>query len=361
VFFFLCTAFGRARRSQRRTCWQQRRSKRTCRARERAVDVPPHPITVSLSRRRAASCRPVRVAISPLGAVRQPSAIPDSPPRLPNNSTPCESGTAFLRWRWEPQATLEAVAIGEGRRTRLSASLLKELSGGVAHIIPFHPWARLSATKRFPAHICLYGPTDDREAHFVLRQRSYEDAGIGLARGSERDEFDDFPSTVLIGAAIDGRLVGTLRLSLALGLAAPELPCEPHYPEVQEIKASSRGPAAEFSRGGIEPDIANTSFRTTMYASVIRAGLICCLARRVGTVLVATRPKLQPFYEYMLGLQPIARPALYPPGDEPVALLGGSFSEADSVRAKHNRFFDIGSDEVSETESALREIIPETP
>ena len=154
----------------------------------------------------------------------------------------------------------------------------------MAHIIPFHPRARLSATKRFPAHICLYGPADDREAHFVLRQRSYEDAGIGLARGSERDEFDDLPSTVLIGAAIDGRLVGTLRLSLALGLAAPELPCEPHYPEVQAIKASSRGPAAEFSRGGIEPEIANTSFRTTMYASVIRAGthLLPCQTGRNG-------------------------------------------------------------------------------
>lgn len=240
----------------------------------------------------------------------------------------------------------------------LGATPAKE-EDGVAHIIPFHPRARLSATQRFPAHICLYGPADDRDTHFGLRQRSYEDAGIGLARGTEKDEFDDLPSTVLIGAAIDGRLVGTLRLSLALGLAAPELPCEPHYPEVQAIKASSRGPAAEFSRGGIEPEIANNSFRTTMYASVIRAGLICCLATRVGTVLVATRPKLQLFYEYMLGLEPVARPARYPPGDEPVALLGGSFAEADSVRAKHNRFFDIGSDEISETESVLREIIPE--
>ena len=94
-----------------------------------------------------------------------------------------------------------------------------------------------------------------------------------------------------------------------------------------------------------------------MYACVIRAGLICCLATRVGTVLVATRPKLQPFYEYMLGLEAVAQPAR-PPGDEPVALLGGSFAEADSVRAKHNRFFDIDSDEVSETESVLHEILP---
>ena len=36
---------------------------------------------------------------------------------IPPPFVPCELGTAFLRWRWEPQATLEAVAIGECRRT----------------------------------------------------------------------------------------------------------------------------------------------------------------------------------------------------------------------------------------------------
>ncbi len=228
-------------------------------------------------------------------------------------------------------------------------------------LIPFHPRARLPDAQRFPAHICLYSVADDRTAHFHLRRRSYEEAGIGLLDVNlYRDPFDDLATTVLIGAVIDGTLVGTLRLSLALGLTSPELPCEPFYPEVQHIKATSRGPAAEFSRGGIEPTITNTSFRMTMYASVIRAGLICCLAARVGTVLVATRPKLQPFYEYMLGLQPIARPALYPPGEEPVALLGGSYAEADSMREKHNRFFAIADDELGETARVLREFIPGT-
>ena len=95
-----------------------------------------------------------------------------------------------------------------------------------------------------------------------------------------------------------------------------------------------------------------------MYASVIRAGLICCLAVKVGTVLVATRSKLQPFYEYMLGLEPVARPALYPPGHEPIALLGGSFAEADHIRARHNRFFAIQDDEVRETRSVLIDLLP---
>ena len=228
----------------------------------------------------------------------------------------------------------------------------------MASHIPFHPRAKLGGAKRFPAHVCLYGIEDDRTRHFDLRTQSYEDAGIDLGEAILEDAFDDLQTTVLIGAAIDGVLVGTLRLSLALGLTSPELPCEPYYPEVQNIKATSRGPAAEFSRGAISPAITNTSFRTTMYASVIRAGVICCLAMNVGTVLVATRSKLQPFYQYMLGLEPIARPALYPPGREPIALLGGSFAEADNIRAKHNRFFAIGDDEVLDTRSVLVDLLP---
>jgi hypothetical protein len=227
----------------------------------------------------------------------------------------------------------------------------------VASVIPFHPRAKLGGAQKFPAHVCLYGIDDDRSGHFALRTQSYEDAGIDLAEATLKDAFDDLQSTVLIGAAIDGTLVGTLRLSLALGLTSPELPCEPYYPEVEKIKSDSRGPAAEFSRGAISPTITNTSFRTTMYASVIRAGLICCLAVNVGTVLVATRSKLQPFYEYMLGREPVARPALYPPGREPIALLGGSFAEADHIRAKHNRFFAIQDDKVRETRSVLIDLL----
>jgi len=228
----------------------------------------------------------------------------------------------------------------------------------VATSIPFHPSAKLSQSQQFPAHICLFSIEDDRTAHFDLRTQSYEDAGIDLRNATLRDAFDNLPSTVLIAAVIDGSLVGTLRLSIALGITSPELPCEPYYSEVQQIKAASRGPAAEFSRGAISPTITNTSFRTTMYASVIRAGLICCLAVGVGTVLVATRQKLKPFYEYMLGLKPVARPALYPPGQEPIALLGGSFADADRIRKRHNRFFAIADDEISEARKVLADLLP---
>ena len=88
-----------------------------------------------------------------------------------------------------------------------------------------HPSAKLS---QFPAHICLFSIEDDRTAHFDLRTQSYEDAGIDLRNATLRDAFDDLPSTVLIGAVIDGSLVGTLRLSIALGITSPELPCEPY-------------------------------------------------------------------------------------------------------------------------------------
>ena len=60
----------------------------------------------------------------------------------------------------------------------------------------------------------------------------------------------------------------------------------------------------------------------------------------------------------MLGLKPVARPALYPPGLEPIALLGGSFADADRIRKRHNRFFAIADDEISEARKVLADLLP---
>ena len=51
-------------------------------------------------------------------------------------------------------------------------------------------------------------------------------------------------------------------------------------------------------------------------------------AADVAKILIATRPDGVGFYKYMLGFELIGEPALYPPGDVKIALLGGTMSKA---------------------------------
>ena len=53
-------------------------------------------------------------------------------------------------------------------------------------------------------------------------------------------------------------------------------------------------------------------------------------AAGVSMILIATKPDWVRFYQYMLGFHPIGLPALYPPGDFKITLLGGSLEQAQS-------------------------------
>ena len=226
--------------------------------------------------------------------------------------------------------------------------------------LPFSPTSNFAGPE-FPLRLQLVDRRDDRTTHFQLRRRSYEEIGVRFEDLADvmTDRFDDATTTLLVEASLDNQLVGTMRVSFSFPphdvLA---LPCEPYYSEVPKLKAEAHGIVVELSKAGIEPSMRNTSFRTTIYASLVRCGILCCEAVRASVVLVATRAQLRPFYEFMLGLREVAAPALYPPGDEPIVLLGGRFEEAAIHRRRHNRFFETSRLEVAAARSAIAALLP---
>ena len=80
-------------------------------------------------------------------------------------------------------------------------------------------------------------------------------------------------------------------------------------------------------------------------------------AAGVAKILIATRPDSVKFYKYMLGFELIGEPALYPPGDVKIALLGGSMSKARARQRLQNKFFRITEDEIASMRRALSPIL----
>ncbi len=200
-----------------------------------------------------------------------------------------------------------------------------------------------------------------RRALFALRFRAYEEfmtSADPIVNAEYHDQFDDLSTTIQIGAFDDGRLVGGLRLCFTRpGESLATLPCADYYPALQAIKRSARSSLVEVSRFSIEPDISNTSYRTTLYASLVRASLMAAQAAEVSMILVGTRTDWVRFYKYMLGFELIGEPALYPPGDEKIALLGGSLAQAQLRQRMQNKFFRISAEEVESMHRALLPIL----
>ena len=112
------------------------------------------------------------------------------------------------------------------------------------------------------------------------------------------------------------------------------------------------GGLVEISRLSIEPVISNTSYRTTLYAFLVRA-FTAAKAAGVSMILIATKPDWVRFYQYMLGFHPIGLPALYPPGDFKITLLGGNLEQAQCRQRIQNRFFKITDEEVASMKDAI--------
>ena len=54
-----------------------------------------------------------------------------------------------------------------------------------------------------------------------------------------------------------------------------------------------------------------------------------------------------------IGFEQIGEPALYPPGDFKITLLGGSLEQARMRQRLQNRFFKITPDEIASMKSAI--------
>lgn len=201
---------------------------------------------------------------------------------------------------------------------------------------------------------------DDAGRHeiFSLRYLAYQEFIDPSPICEFRDAFDDFATTVQIGAYDGDRLVGAMRLCFSRpwdSLAA--LPCAAYYPALNAIKRSGGASLMEVSRFSIDPGIDNTSYRTTLYASLVRAGLMAAQAADVSMILVATRPDFVRFYRYMLGFELIGAPAVYPPGDFKISLLGGTLAQAQMRQRLQNKFFRITEDEIASMRRALAPIL----
>lgn len=214
----------------------------------------------------------------------------------------------------------------------------------------------LSGTAKFPFDIHVMTGEQNRDDAYALRYRAYH--AIDLldydASGQFHDRADHLPSTAIVIAYDKGKCVGTVRICFSHPwLPASTIPCAPYYPALKDIKRSAAGALVEIGRMAIDPDITNTSYRTTLYAALVRAGFIAAQAGGASHVLVTTKESGVGFYKAMLGFKAVGEPALYPPGDIPITLLVGTIGEAQLKQRAQNAFFRITLDEIGSMRAAL--------
>lgn len=217
----------------------------------------------------------------------------------------------------------------------------------------------------FPFEIRVATSANARADAFALRYRAYRELGYieESACALFTDANDALSSTAIFGAYQDGVCIGTLRVSFSQAHHdGSTLPCAPYYPEVADLKRTALGPLVEMSRLAIDPAFTSTSFRTTLFAALVRAGFLAAQAADVSTILIATKPEFSRFYQYMLGFKVVGQPAAYPPGDHRIVLLAGSFSQAELRQSAQNAFFKITADEIDSMKAALGNVLaPPSP
>ena len=193
-----------------------------------------------------------------------------------------------------------------------------------------------------------------------MRHLAYASQGhIPLVAGAEyRDAHDDQPTTVIFGAYAAGRLLGSMRLCFDLGNDyKTALPCAPYYPALADLAAVSPNGLVEVSRLAIEPDIGNTSYRTTVYGFMVRSAFAAARAAGVSQIIVATRPDWVATYKHLLAFDQIGAPAPYPPGDLAITLLAGNLEDAAKRAWMRNRFFRVSDDDLAHMRGLLEPLL----
>lgn len=203
---------------------------------------------------------------------------------------------------------------------------------------------------KFPIDLRVFASGSDKRDIYRLRYRAFIKDGVISARSDELffDPYDDLASTCSLGAYQDGVCVGTFRLAFGEGRSDRDtMPCQAMFAEVGTLQAQGFDRLVEFGRMVVEPSLTNTSFRTTLYASLVRAGLIIAQAGGADYGLISVHPKLARFYELMCGFKSMARAESYPGINAPAVLLGRDFRILDQKRTRQNPFFRIASNEVT--------------
>ena len=208
----------------------------------------------------------------------------------------------------------------------------------------------------FPITLKIFGPGTNKQAIYALRYRAFIDMGVITPRPDALffDAYDDLKSTFTIAAFSDGVCVGTFRLTFGNGEASSQtMPCQSVFDEVNALAQEGYNSLVEFTRMVVAPELTNTSFRTTLYASLVRAGLIIAHAARADYGLISVHPNLERFYGAMCGFRPLARAESYPGINAPTVLMGREFRALDAKRAKQNPFFKISSAEIESARATM--------
>jgi Acetyltransferase (GNAT) domain len=211
-----------------------------------------------------------------------------------------------------------------------------------------------SAGAAVPFDLKIFSPGTDKDEIYALRYRAFIEAGLIPARADRRfsDAYDDLDTTTTI-AAFDGTAcVGTFRLAFGREGGARTMPCQSIFAKARGLRRVGFRPV-EFTRMVVAPELTNTSFRTTLYATLVRAGLIVAHAARADFGLISINPSQVRFYEMMCGFSEMARGDDYPGITAPAVLLGRDFRALDAKRSLQNRFFKISEIEIARARALL--------
>jgi N-acyl-L-homoserine lactone synthetase len=302
----------------------------------------------------------------PLGAARLQVSV------IPAQKAGCiDAGAAgfFLSGAAASSATEQIdlpLVIGQSRLApddaQTLAPMLKMRGGRLASEMTFLPPLVLdtsggNASKNFPLALRIYCSTSDLGDLFRLRYRAFREAGWieSNPEGRFSDRFDRLPSTFAVGAFHKGNCVGSVRLAFGgLGYERCSMPCEVQFPqEIAQLADADRGRFIEFSRMAVEPSLTNRSFRTTLYASLVRAGFILSYAANVDVALIAVHKKISLFYQHMCGFRVVARSESYVGIAEPTHLLAREFHALDARRQQRNAFFSFSEEEIARARRTL--------
>ena len=209
---------------------------------------------------------------------------------------------------------------------------------------------------KFPLELKVFAPGSNKRAIYALRYRAFIEAQLIAPRndGLFFDDYDDLETTCTLAAFNGDACVGTFRLTFGEGRSGgATMPCQSIFHDVGALQAEGFHRLVEFTRMAIEPELTNTSFRTTLYATLVRAGLIVAHAARADYGLISINPSQVRFYEMMCGFKAMARAQDYPGITAPVMLMGRDFRELDAKRTKQNPFFRFAVHEVSAARALL--------
>lgn len=178
----------------------------------------------------------------------------------------------------------------------------------------------------------------EREAIFRLRYEAYlaEDAIAPNAERRFADQVDEAANCYLVGVYIEGRLGGSMRLSIS-DRRHPSMPTAQVFPDVLEPLIGNGQVIVDPTRfvGAREM---SRQFPELPYLTV-RAAWMAAEHFEADLLLAAVRPEHQAFYTRLLGHEPLCGPRPYPNLAKPVALMGLRFQRTRSaVLARHPSF-----------------------